>query len=376
MVRASLPIRGVAVVLLCASAAAGQVPLPTADFSTPFLSPAPPGMLWQFPSETPAFYETEMPPLLDVAAETSLASFDAPAPASAPKDSSPRLTPTPNPSAQSTNQPPAQSDPVIVDDGACPGAAAGGACPGGACPGGLSDGAFPCAPTDGAFPCAPSDGACPCAPTLLPFACPCPPPPPPPCCRKCCRKHRHGCCGGPGYGWPCGMQCCPNFCAPPPPPPCCHKCCRKHRCHQGCGGYPGYGYGGCGYGFGGGFDGGLCCDGCMGMACPAFFCNPCPPPPPPCCRKCCRKHGCHQSCGGYGYDGGYGFGGYDGGYGWGGCGYGGYGYGGCCGHHHGRRHCHSCKHMPPPYPPPCFACPMMPCMDMGFCSDCDGGFMY
>jgi hypothetical protein len=174
------------------------------------------------------------------------------------------------------------------------------------------------------------------------------------------------------------MQCCPNFCAPPPPPPCCHKCRRKHRCHQGCGGYPGYGYGGGGYGFGGGFDGGLCCDGCMGMACPAFFCNLCPPPPPPCCRKCHRKHGCHQSCGGYGYGGGYSYGGYDGGYGYGGYGYGGYGCGGGCGKHHGLFHrCHSCRHQQPAYPPPCFACPMMmPCMDMGFCSDCDGGFMY
>lgn len=321
MVRVSLPFRGVAVVLVFASAAAGQTPLSTTDFSDTFVSPLTPVLFWQSPSampsfhapEMPSFYETEMPPLLDMGGEASLASFDA----LAPKDSPPRLTPTPE--AKPKEKPKEQA-------AEC-------------CPEVVEEEAFPCVPT------------------CLPFACP---PPSKHTCHRCARKqrrghhNREGCgdgyeqgYGNPYLGWPCGAECYPGFCAPPPPPAhTCRRCQRKHG-HQNCGG----GYGGYGYGA---FGGCMGCDGFMGQACPAFYCPPYPPQKS--CRRCQRKHG-HQNCGGNPGYGGYGYGGYD--------------YDSDCGHRRGLFHRHSCKHTPPPYPPPCFAYPMQPYMDMGFCSDCD-----
>ena len=227
-------------------------------------------------------------------ADGEFVTFDA----DAPKDSSPRLKPTPDAKAK---KPSTESSPPLTE----------------------------------VFP---DEVECPEVPCFLPYTCP--PPPPPPCyCRKCQRhrKHAQGCNSGPGYGnpylgWPGGYPGCYG------PPSCPYQgcSCRKCRHKQGCGyggcGYPGYGnpYGG-GYGGGygamgyGGFMDGDCCGGMPYMAPPP------PPPPPPCfCRKCRRKYGCDHHGGGspgYGYPG-YGYGGFmEGGF-----------AGGC---------------MPPPPPPPC-----------------------
>jgi hypothetical protein len=402
MIRVSLPIRGVAVVLLCASAAAAQAPVSTADFSDDYPSPFTPEAIWQkafgetFPSPddfaTPPFssilpvrwrYETEMPPSLDTGASVDLPTFgnfvlfdsSASKDAKDGKDAkaSPRLTPMPSSGAPASPMP-SSGAPASPPQGSPSGGGQGSPSGGGQCSpfdGGQCspfDGGQ-CAPFDGGQ-CAPFDGgqcssfgageAFPCVPTLLPFACS------PPPCHKHCRRHKcchgGGCCSG--YGG------CANFCAPP----CCgHKCHRKHGhcCQNNYGGYPGCGYAGCGGP--GGMGGGMGCDGFMGSPCPTFFCQPCS------CRKC-RKHGCGH--GGCGY-GGYGYGGYPGfddGFGafMDPCCYGG------CGKCHGRFHrCHGCKNAPLCYPCPCFGFAMQPCMDMdmgmgmgmmgmgmGSCSDC------
>lgn len=331
MVRVSLPFRGVAVVLVFASAAAGQTPLPTADFSDTFFRPTQPTIFWQFPSEMSSFFdddeaspllETEMPPLAETLGETSLISFEAPA----TKDS-PRLKPTPD--AKAAAKPNAAPAATTEE-----------------CPEVVEEEAFPCVPT------------------MLPFACP---PPQQAHCRKCARRqrrhhrgHQGGC--GQGYGnaygaWSCGFEGCSNFCAPPPPAPTCRRCQRKHGHRNNAG------YAGCA---GWGAFGGMGCEGFMGQACPSFYCNPYPQQS---CRRCQRKHARHNRGGsGCGYDGcGYGAGAYD-------C-FSPYmapnGYGGGCGHHRrGLFHRHSCRQQQAPYSyqAPCYGYPTM--MDAGFCSDC------
>jgi hypothetical protein len=371
MVRVSLLFRGVAVLLLAASAAAAQTPEPPAEFlSLDSFGPSSPDLLRQFSADA-------RHPLLALMVDGELTSFDVSAGQDSSKQDSSKIKPTPQKSstAPKTDVP----DGAIVLDG--DGTLGGDGC------GGLLEG------------CGLAT-ACPMVPNLLPLACP--PPPPPCCCRKCQRKfgHRHcggcGCGYGAGYGNPyLGWPCCPAWCfygAPlvPGNQGCCGRgrCWRKHSC--GCGyGYP-YcdGYGGWDMGYDGFADGGFC--GCY-MPPPPCSCRKCqrhnrhccgygygysyggwmdggfcgcympPPPPPCCCRRCQRKHGCSYGYGYPGWDDCYG-----GMYPYYGCGYG-------CGRHHGglfqRRRC--CQ--PPPYPY-CPAPMMMPCMDAGpFCADCAFG---
>ncbi len=352
MVRVSLPFRGAAVVLLCASAAAGQTALPATDFSDELLGAAPSMVIWQpsfgrtrlptddfyAPYASPiqpvaGWYETEMSPTLETGGDTdppvsdNLASFDASTPKedASSKDAD-RLKPTPSSAGQGTSP---QSSPLVAES--CDG---------------LLDG------QSGPFI---AEEEFPCAPTFLPFACP------PSSWHKCRRKHRHcahGGCGNAYFGGPWG---CPDFCAPSSS--CGRRCHRRHR-HNNYGMCPAYGFAGCAGPWGMG------CDGFMGAACPAFFC---PPPGPACsCRRCQRKHACHAGCGGYaGFDDGYGaFDDLN-------C------YGGGCGHHRcGLFHrCHARRYAPPPCPYyPCYGFAMQPYMDMGmgmdmgmdmgFCPDC------
>lgn len=337
MVRVPLVFRGVAVLLLAASTVAGQTPEPPDELPLEPWRPQSTDFLRQYSGDT-------QHPLLSLLVDGELTALDAAATPS--KDSSSRLTPTPQKDSAKpslTEVPPGaiEIDPLQAS-------------------GGL--------PNDGFGGCDGLPIAGPQAPNCLPFACP----PPPPC--YCCQsKHRckrqrcapcyPPCCCNPYLGWPCAMGGYPGYCGGCSQG-CGHKCRRQSCCAAPCCGYPcgGCGAGGYGYGYGGGWGGGYGggyggCGGFMDGCCTPYIAPPPPPPPPPCfCHKCRKKcGGCQQPCcgypgcgyGGYGYGGGYGGDGFmDGGWGCGGpccapppcpcrkcqrkcgCSYG-YGYAGC-----------------------------------------------
>jgi hypothetical protein len=331
MARVPLLFRGVAVLLLAASAVVGQTPEPPAELlSLDSVGPSSPDFLRQFSADP-------RHPLLSLMADGELTAFETAAPQEASK-----LKPTPKASSAASKSAAAEDD-CVLDGGQ------------------LGDGGLA--------------AACPTVSDCLPFACS---PPQPCCCRKCQRQRKrcHGHCGGNDYGNPyLNWPTCPAWCFYGAPlEPCNQGCCGRGRCRKHCGRNQGYGWGcdGCfgGWGEDGFLDG--CGFGCMpppsqkccfhnrqrchrqhccgsgwGMDYGGYlaggFCGDCMPPP--CnCRKCQRKHRCSSGCGYcYGYSGW----GMDGCYG-GGCG---------CGKHHGRRGLfHRCCHQQP-YPM------MMPCMD-------------
>lgn len=319
MARVPLPFRGVAVLLLAASAVAGQTPEPPTELlSLDAFSSSSPDFLRQYSADP-------RHPLLALMVDGELTSFEA----DQAKDSAkPKLVPQPAPSAS----PKTKSSGGIIVDG----------CPGDECP---------------------CDMACPMAPNMLPYACS-----PPPCsCRKCQRKCSHNrrghSCENPYLNWPS----CPGLCfygAPLEPCQGCHsrRCSHKRcrSCAADCGSWDGDSFcgcwmpsqscghkshsrhnrcsrsSGCGY---------PCCADGWGME--DCFCD-CWTPPPSCGHKSHRRHKCSNcyGCAGYACPG------------WGAddcmascskCGH-------RCGGHRSRRGHHGCQQ-------PCFYPMMMPCMD-------------
>ena len=282
MVRASLPAAGVAAVLLVASAAVGQTPLPFDEYPSPFILPVAAEVIWEQPAETP-------PPLELV--EDGLVMSAEPAPP--PKDSK-RIKPTPQKDG-ATKQPPPTP------------------CPDGGCDVVLED--FP------TFCC-------------LPFAAPYPPQQQGCQGNKHHRRNRGGCqnnnysgygngWGNPYLAWPYGPSGCPGFCAPPQQQNCGGRRCHRNKggCNNGgCNNGGGYGYGGYagypgawgGFGWGGGYPGawdGFGWDGGFGCG---GFCGYYPPPTQQQGCGCHRGQGKHHSRGqncprcGYPNGGGYG----------------------------------------------------------------------